>query len=65
MGLDLPAAKQRLYYLDSARGLAALSVITWHFIAAFYDPTQANTATGSPLHFFWYGEADVVFFFYT
>jgi len=59
----LPGNTQRFYYLDSARGLAALSVITWHFITAFIDIHQSGIAAGTPLHFFWYGEADVVFFF--
>jgi len=63
MGSDLPVVKQRFYYLDSVRGLAAVSVIVWHFIAAFIDPTKPGIATASPLHLFWYGEADVVFFF--
>jgi len=58
-----PAAKQRFYYLDSARGLAALSVITWHFIAAVTDINMPGTAVTSPIHFFWYGQADVIFFF--
>jgi peptidoglycan/LPS O-acetylase OafA/YrhL len=63
MDADLPVAKQRFYYLDSVRGLAALSVIVWHFITTFTDPERPGMATASPLHFFWYGEADVVFFF--
>jgi peptidoglycan/LPS O-acetylase OafA/YrhL len=53
---------RRFLYLDSARGLAAMSVVVWHFIAAF-SMTKNNTLLYSPLHFFWYGEADVVFFF--
>jgi peptidoglycan/LPS O-acetylase OafA/YrhL len=54
---------QRFVYLDSARGLAAMSVIIWHFIAGFYILMNNPFFLNSPLHFFWYGEADVIFFF--
>jgi peptidoglycan/LPS O-acetylase OafA/YrhL len=57
------ASKARLSYLDTARGLAALSVIVWHFFTAFFDYQKPSFITNSPLHFFWYGEADVIFFF--
>ncbi len=63
MHLEIPATKQRFYYLDSARGVAAMSVIVWHFIAAFTYLAQQNTLSVSPLHLLWYGEADVIFFF--
>ena len=53
----------RFSYLDSARGLAALSVTVWHFFTAFVDYRQPGLVSTSALHFFWYGEADVVFFF--
>ncbi|HEX4374581.1 MAG TPA: acyltransferase [Puia sp.] len=54
---------RRFLYLDSARGLAAMSVVVWHFIAAFSITNNNRFFTFSPAHFFWYGEADVVFFF--
>ncbi|MHA4808554.1 acyltransferase family protein [Flavitalea flava] len=62
MNSPAPALK-RFPYLDSARGLAALSVVTWHYIVTFFDYHPGNFFTDSPLHFFWYGEADVIFFF--
>jgi len=54
---------KRLGYLDSARGLAALSVITWHFFTAFYNIEGHSFVQDSPLHIFWYGPSDVTFFF--
>jgi peptidoglycan/LPS O-acetylase OafA/YrhL len=54
---------KRLHFLDSARGLAALSVMTWHFFTAFLNYRQNAFINFSPFHLFWYGEADVVFFF--
>jgi peptidoglycan/LPS O-acetylase OafA/YrhL len=54
---------RRFVYLDSARGLAAMSVIIWHFIAGFSILMNNSFFLNSPLHFFWYGEADVIFFF--
>jgi peptidoglycan/LPS O-acetylase OafA/YrhL len=54
---------RRFYFLDSARGLAALSVSTWHFFTAFIYYRESVLINSSPLHMFWYGEADVVFFF--
>lgn len=53
----------RLSYLDSARGLAAISVITWHFLLAVYGLSIAGFHFSTPLRFFWYGEANVLFFF--
>lgn len=55
-------SKQRLLYLDSARGLAAISVITFHFLFAVFG-SQLKSQYSSVSHFFWYGEADVIFFF--
>jgi peptidoglycan/LPS O-acetylase OafA/YrhL len=52
----------RLPYLDSARGLSALSVILWHFLVMFIaldDPKLIY----NPAHIFYYGEANVLFFF--
>lgn len=53
---------QRLHYLDSARGLAAISVITFHFLFAVFG-SQLKSQYSTLSHFFWYGEADVIFFF--
>ncbi len=53
----------RLPYLDSARGLAAMSVITWHCYTAIFDHPEMTKLYTSPLHFFLYGEADMIFFF--
>jgi peptidoglycan/LPS O-acetylase OafA/YrhL len=55
-------SKQRLLYLDSARGLAAISVITFHFLFAVFG-SQLKSQYSTVSHFFWYGEADVIFFF--
>jgi peptidoglycan/LPS O-acetylase OafA/YrhL len=54
---------KRLSYLDSARGLAALSVTIWHFLAAFLNWPGVRAVALSPLHLLWYGQADVLFFF--
>ncbi len=61
--MSAPPSPKRLLYLDSARGLAALSVITWHFLLAVYMMQTSLFHYQSPFHFFWYGEADVIFFF--
>jgi peptidoglycan/LPS O-acetylase OafA/YrhL len=56
-------SSHRFVYLDSARGLAAMSVVVWHFIAGFSILMDNSFFLQSPAHFFWYGEADVIFFF--
>jgi peptidoglycan/LPS O-acetylase OafA/YrhL len=53
----------RLPYLDTARGLAAMSVITWHCYTAVINHPEASGLYTSPFHFFLYGEADMIFFF--
>lgn len=53
----------RLVYLDSARGLAAFSVMITHFVFSFQLTTPPLSRITYPLHFFWYGEADILFFF--
>jgi len=53
----------RFSYMDSVRGLAALSVAIWHFFTALVDYRQPGLISTSPLHLLWYGEAAVVFFF--
>ena len=58
-----PAPKTRLVYLDTARALAALSTVVWHFCTAFLNYGKPGFIRDSPFHFFWYGDADVTFFF--
>ena len=53
----------RLLYLDTARGLAALSVMTWHFLLSVYGLDITGGHFNTPARIFWYGEADVIFFF--
>ena len=54
---------KRFHYLDSARGLAAICVVTWHFFTAFLDYKKSTFVNAAPLRVFWYGEADMLFFF--
>lgn len=56
-------ANERLLYLDSARGFAALSVMIYHFIVAFELTSGLPNKAINPLHFFYYGQAGVLFFF--
>jgi peptidoglycan/LPS O-acetylase OafA/YrhL len=57
------AEPSRLPFLDTARGLAALSVITWHCFTAITNHPESGKLYTSPFHFFLYGEADMIFFF--
>jgi peptidoglycan/LPS O-acetylase OafA/YrhL len=57
------ATSPRLPYLDTARGLAAISVITWHCYTAVITNLETSNLYSTPFHIFWYGEADVIFFF--
>ena len=54
-------------YLDAIRGLAALTVITEHFIIAYGLPCEADVCQSlfenAPLHIFWDGGAAVSMFF--
>lgn len=59
---ELNRAK-RLLYLDSARGLAALSVMTWHFLLSVYGLNTTKEHFHTPFRLFWFGEADVIFFY--
>jgi peptidoglycan/LPS O-acetylase OafA/YrhL len=54
---------RRLFYLDTARGLAAVSVVIWHYFTSLSGYDRSAYLGNSPFHFFWYGEADVIFFF--
>lgn len=55
---------RRLEYLDSARGLAALSVVYSHFMGAYMPPEWVGTPFyNSPLHAAWDGFAAVSLFF--
>jgi peptidoglycan/LPS O-acetylase OafA/YrhL len=53
----------RLFYLDTARGLAAVSVVIWHYFTALAGYDASAVVYHSAGHLFWYGEADVIFFF--
>jgi len=55
----------RLLYLDTARGLAAHSVMTWHFLLSVYGLNTPEEHFHTPFRLFWFGEADVIFFMYT
>ncbi len=67
------SASIRYEELDSARGLAALSVVFHHFllifplffIDTFNDKTAStvNLLKYSPLHVFWAGHEAVIFFY--
>jgi peptidoglycan/LPS O-acetylase OafA/YrhL len=59
----MKAELRRLPYLDSARGIAALSVITWHCYTTITNHPENTSLYTSPFHFFLYGEADMIFFF--
>lgn len=57
-------SKARLDYLDSIRGLAALSVVFSHYFLGYgFPPRVAELLTNSPLHIFWDGFAAVSIFF--
>lgn len=47
----------------SKGGLAALSVMTWHFLLSVYGLNIAGAHFHTPFRLFWYGEADVIFFY--
>jgi len=53
----------RLHYLDSIRGLAALSVLFWHLYLAYGFPDSMQWMTHTPLTFFWNGVGAVSLFF--
>jgi peptidoglycan/LPS O-acetylase OafA/YrhL len=63
MSVSQPETKQRFYYLDSVRGVSSITLITWHFLAAYNGPDNNGLTTTSPWHFFWYGEGALVLFF--
>jgi hypothetical protein len=42
----------RLYYLDSARGIASLIVLFSHYFGAFGIPGNASFLNNTILHFF-------------
>lgn len=60
-------AKTHISYLDTIRGLAALTVISEHFVIAYGLPCQSDSCKYildfSPLHIWWDGSAAVSMFF--
>ena len=61
------SAKTHITYLDSIRGLAALTVINEHFVIAYGLPCEnavcQHVLDYSPLHIWWDGSAAVSMFF--
>jgi len=55
--------RSRLEYLDAVRGLAALSVIVFHFMQAYGEPPGGWIWTRTPLAMFCDGQAAVSLFF--
>jgi peptidoglycan/LPS O-acetylase OafA/YrhL len=53
----------RLHYLDSLRGIAAVSVICSHFVLGYGLPSQLQWLSQTPIHALWHGEGAVSFFF--
>lgn len=53
----------RLDYLDSSRGLAALSVVLSHFFGAYGLLTFLIPFNDTSLHIFWHGEGAVTYFY--
>ena len=53
----------RIEYLDSLRGLAAISVVLSHFVLAYGLDTKSKLLNFSPFHIFYDGFAAVTFFF--
>ena len=61
--METSTSTHRLHYLDSARGLAALSVTTLHFLLAVYGLNTTDAHFTTPFKLFWNGEPAVLFFF--
>lgn len=59
--------KNHISYLDTIRGLAALTVVSEHYVIAYGLPCQTPLCSRildfSPLHFWWEGSAAVSMFF--
>jgi peptidoglycan/LPS O-acetylase OafA/YrhL len=58
-----PVSSSRFFYLDSIRGLAALSVVLSHYVGAYGIPVHEDLWRYSPLHIFFDGQAAVSLFF--
>ncbi len=54
---------RREHHLDSARGLAALTVVAGHMVCAYGLPPCLYPVIGTPLRSLWHGAAAVQFFF--
>lgn len=61
--IDTISGSERFLYLDSIRGLAALSVVASHYIGAYGIPVAEDILRYSPLHIFFDGAAAVSMFF--
>jgi len=55
--------ENRIEFLDSLRGLAAISVVISHFVLAYGLDTKSKFLNYSPFHLFYDGFAAVTFFF--
>lgn len=55
--------QDRLHFLDSSRGLAALIVFISHFILFFYPGLNSTWLASTPLHILWDGSTAVIYFF--
>lgn len=55
--------QDRLHFLDSSRGLAALIVFISHFILFFYPGLNSTWLAFTPLHILWDGSTAVIYFF--
>ncbi|MFN8142802.1 MAG: acyltransferase [Bacteroidia bacterium] len=55
--------QERIQYLDSSRGIAALVVFISHFILVFFPSLNFSSIAHTPLHLIWDGSAAVMYFF--
>ena len=60
---SLPAHSQRLDYLDSIRGVAAIAVVAFHYLSEYEPPFSISWLAATPLRAAWDGPAAVQLFF--